>query len=244
VFEFARGVETRLTFEQGGTITPQWTRDSKSVMYAGERTGVFEKPADGTVPAKLFFPAGTTATLVGEWSPNGRFLSVSQNREGGVWDIHVVSAEGTPETRKPKPLVQTRFSERGTRFSRDGRYFSYTSDETGRDEAYVRPFDAANGTTSGGQWMISRDGGTSPHWRGDGKEILYMDPGGTLMSVEIDTRSGFQPGAPKPLFKAPARVVFWDVTNDGQRFLIPVPESATSVAPYNVVLNWTSTLKH
>ena len=63
------------------------------------------------------------------------------------------------------------------------------------------------------------------------------------MSVEIDMKNGFQPGVPKQLFKMPGEIRFWDVTRDGQKFLIPVPQSAANSAPYNVIVNWTSTLK-
>jgi hypothetical protein len=93
--------------------------------------------------------------------------------------------------------------------------------------------------------MVSRGGGDSPHWRGDGKEMFYLASDGTIMSVDVTTNPSFSTGTPKPLFKGPAMIywdVTWDVTSDGRKFLIPVPQGTDSHA-YKLVLNWTSTLK-
>ena len=89
--------------------------------------------------------------------------------------------------------------------------------------------------------MISKDGGASPKWRGDGKEMFYLAPDGTIMSVDISTSPSFSAATPKPLFKGPRGVIYWDLAADGQRFLMPVPQDANAAA-YRVVLNWTSTL--
>src|SRR6185437_7276303 len=131
---------------------------------------------------ELFFtpPKGAGIVFVHEWTPDGRFLAVSIG--GAASDSWLLPAEGTPETRKLIPLVKTQFNERGIRFSPDGRFFSYTSDESGKDEAYVRSFDPKTGTSTGGQWIVSKGGGVSPHWRGDGKEMFYMARDGNIMS--------------------------------------------------------------
>jgi serine/threonine protein kinase/Tol biopolymer transport system component len=243
VFEFERGVDTRLTFEPGPEISPAWRGDGSRIGYAKTNPyALYEKPANGAGSPELFFsaPKEVGAVLPSEWTPDGRFLGVSIG--GDPRDIALLPAEGTAQTRKLIPLVKTQFNERGVRFSSSGKFFSYTSDETGKDEAYVRPFDPQTGTSPGGQWIVSKGGGLSPHWRGDGKEIFYMTAQGAIMSVDIDMKSGFQPGVPKQLFKLPGEVRFWDVTRDGQKFLIPVPASAANSAPYNVIVNWTSTL--
>jgi eukaryotic-like serine/threonine-protein kinase len=245
VFEFDRGVDTRLTFEPGPEIGPCWGGDGSRIVYAKRNpSAIYEKAANGAGSPELFFtpPKELGIVFTSEWTPDGRYLAVST---GGVvnGDIQLLPAEGTAETRRLMPLVKTQFNERGARFASNGKFFSYTSDESGKDEAYVRPFDPQTGTSPGGQWMISKGGGSSPHWRGDGKEMFYVTPQGFIMSVDIDLKSGFQPGVPKQLFKLPGEVRYWDVTRDGQKFLIPVPASATNSAPYNVIVNWTSTLK-
>jgi len=245
VFELERGVDTRLTFEPGAEYGPFWRGDGSRIVYTavGTPPALYEKPANGAGSPDLFFtPAKELGNiLASEWTPDGRYLALATG--GAVGDIYLLPAEGTAQTRKLMPLVKTQFNERGVRFSSNGKFFSYTSDESGKDEAYVRPFDPQTGTSPGGQWMISRGGGVSPHWGADGKEMFYVGPAGAMMSVEIDMKNGFQPGVPKQLFKLPGEIRFWDVTRDGQKFLIPVPAAAANSAPYNVIVNWTSTLK-
>jgi serine/threonine protein kinase/Tol biopolymer transport system component len=244
VFEFERGVDTRLTFEPGLEIAPVWRGDGSRIIYTTTNPyTLYEKPANGAGSPELFFtPAKELgAIFASEWTPDGRYLSLSTG--GAASDIWLLPAEGTAQTRKLIPLVKTQFNERGLRFPSSGKFFSYTSDESGKDEAYVRPFDPQTGTSPGGQWMISKGGGESPHWRYDGKEMFYMTKDGAMMSVEIDMKNGFQPGVPKQLFKMPGEIRFWDVTRDGQKFLLPVPAAAADSAPYNVIVNWTSTLK-
>ena len=166
VFEFERGVDTRLTFEPGNEISPMWRGDGSRIVYATTPAyALYEKAANGAGSPELFFtpPKEAGIIFVHEWTPDGRFLSVSTGGVGS--DSWLLPAEGTAQTRKLMPLVKTQFNERGIRFSSDGKFFSYTSDESGRDEAYVRPFDPKTGTSPGGQWMISKGGGVSPHWR-------------------------------------------------------------------------------
>ena len=91
--------------------------------------------------------------------------------------------------------------------------------------------------------MVSKGGGLSAHWRGDGKEIIYLAPNGDLMSVDVSTTPVFQAGVPKRLFNPKAASRYWDVTSDGRRFVIPVPVGQNSAAPYTVVLNWQAGLK-
>ena len=115
----------------------------------------------------------------------------------------------------------------------------------------MRPFnpDAAPGAppSVGGRVMVSKGGATfgGAIWRADGKELFYLAPDGTLMSVAVETEPTFSvSGPPQALFKVAPNVLFFDVSRDGERFLMPVPEGAgASAPPYKVVLNWTSTLK-
>jgi len=244
VFEFERGIDTRLTSEPGPEISQYWSGDGSRIVYTKVNSGsIYEKTADGAGAPVLFFsiPRELGATFTSEWTPDGRYLAIST---GGTvnGDIQLLTAEGTAQTRKVLPLVRTPFNERGVRFASSGRFFSYTSNESGKDEAYVRPFDAQTGTSPGGQWMISKGGGVSPHWRYDANEMFYMTQQGAIMSVDIDMKSGFKPGTPRQLFKLPGEVRYWDVARDGQKFLIPVPATARNSTPYNVIVNWTSTI--
>ena len=129
----------------------------------------------------------------------------------------------------------------------DGHWIAYSSDASGREEIYVRAFDAlsAAGSSAGGKsirgkWMVSRDGGTRPLWRRDGNELLFLSSDGTAMAVEVETHGVFRAGIPKALFKVPTSVEFWDVSSDGKRFLMPATSAA--VRPFTVVLNWQAAL--
>jgi Tol biopolymer transport system component len=162
-------------------------------------------------------------------------------------DLWVLPLSGD---RKPFPFLRTEFNEQYGRFSPDGRWVAYSSDESGRDEIYVRSFSPGSGETAsaaGGKWLISNGGGTQPRWRGDGRELYYLASDGKLMSVEISANPIFQAGVPRVLFQAPPTVSEtsprWDVTADGTRFIFPAPTPQSTEASFTVVLNWQAALK-
>src|SRR5205823_3401104 len=114
------------------------------------------------------------------------------------FDLVVVSLEGD---RKLEPLIASEFHETQGQFSPDGKWIAYTSNETGRFEVYVEPF--PRGAGAAGKWPVSTAGGEEPHWRPDGKELFYVDPGGRLFAVPVQNsgpKSGFAMGAPTALF--------------------------------------------
>jgi len=115
-------------------------------------------------------------------------------------------------------LIDTKFSSITARFSPNGRWIAYTSNESGKNEVSVRAVDGSSGPA-----VVTNGGGRTPLWRADGKEMFYMTQDGTVMAVDVSATAGFKTGAAKPLFKVPAGVVFWDVSPDGTRFLMPVP---------------------
>ena len=146
--------------------------------------------------------------------------------------------------------MRTEFDEVDGQFSPDGRWVAYVSNQSGKNEVYVRPFDEANpgSPAAGGVHQVSQDGGHNPHWSGDGKELFYLAPDGYFMSVNVTAAGGmFQSGAPQRLFKSPARSEGWDVSADGKRFLIAAPVAAGGAQQpspsYHVVVNWTELLK-
>ena len=136
----------------------------------------------------------------------------------------------------------TQFAESFGRFSPDGRWVAYTSNESTRTEIYVAPFPGP-----GGKRQVSTAGGTLPRWRRDGTEIFYLTPDNKLMAAEVNGKgTSFEVGVVKPLFDARATTATarysYDVSADGQRFLINTfPEQAAS-EPITVVVNWTAGL--
>ena len=131
-------------------------------------------------------------------------------------------------------------------FSPDGRWLAYVSDESGRREVYVQPYPGP-----GGKWQISTEGGTEPQWNRNGRELFYRS-GDKMLAVEISTQRNFAAGSPRQLFEerylsnrlSYARANY-DVSPDGQRFLMLKPVEQEKAAPtqINVVLNWTEELK-
>jgi hypothetical protein len=149
--------------------------------------------------------------------------------------------------RKPYPFLNTEFDEDFARFSPDGRWVAYTSDEAGTSEVYVRDFQGSRGSV-----RISTGSGSLPRWRRDGKELFYFFEG-KLMSIGVKAGgSSFEPGVPKFLFDTGVpklKLLFekvgtrnYDVSRDGQRFLVAVPVES-SPEPITVVLNWMADLK-
>jgi Tol biopolymer transport system component len=161
-----------------------------------------------------------------------------------------LSPQQTGTTPKPSLFLQTAFNLDRPRFSPDGRWVAYQSDESGRNEIYVRPFDppAATGMpagTAGSRWPVSTAGGIMPVWRPDGKELYYLNPAGAMMAAPITVNGAtLEPGSPVVLFQT--RIVGggvdaqnqgqYDVAPDG-RFLINTVLAEAS-APITLLQNW------
>jgi Tol biopolymer transport system component len=221
VLDFASGATTRFTSDPGWEAFPIWSPDGSRIIFTSNRGGVYDlyqKPSNGTGQEELLYQSsegkGPTS-----WSPDGKFLIYYSL--GQPTHLRLLAAAG-PADRKPSPLVDPQFTSITGRFSPDGRWIVYTSNESGQNEISVRPFDAATGS-EGNPMTVTSGGGRTPLWRGDGKEIFYVAPDGMATAVEVNAGAAFQVGVPKPLFKMPAGVLFWDVAPDGAKFLMPVP---------------------
>jgi eukaryotic-like serine/threonine-protein kinase len=240
LYDVARGLRTRFTFGPANAFAV-WSPDGNRIVFASRRKGTFDmyqKNSNG---------AGSEETLLEDnldkypdsWSPDGKFVLYESLGSSRSNELLVLPLTGD---RKPFPLLQTQFGEANGQISPDGRWVAYRSNESGRNEIYVAPFPGP-----GGKWQISTAGGYFPRWRHDGSEIFYLTPDNRLMVASVNGKGpGIEVGAVKPLF--PTRIVFaggyqYDVSADGQRFLIDTaPEQATS-SPITVVLNWTAGLK-
>jgi serine/threonine protein kinase len=243
LMDLARGVPSRFTFEARTDDNPVWSPDGNFVAFSSGAAGaalfdLYRKPSSGLGNPELLFKSDSTKEPT-DWSSDGRFILFNQYGGQTGSDVCVLPLFGDG---KPYPLLNSEFDENAAFFSPDGHWFAYTSNETGRLEVYIQTF-----PQTGGKWLVSNGGGAQPHWRGDGKELFYVAPDKTLMSVEIKTGSAVELGAPKPLFvtkvrsyAAPNRYV---VAPDGQKFLINAPAGDATVAPITVVVNWASGLK-
>ena len=171
------------------------------------------------------------------WSKDGRFALYHTGSLGGVWSVPV-SGDGDP-----RPVVQDVGLVDQARFSPDGRWVAYNGDETGRMEVFVVPF-----PPTGERWQVSTAGGVQPLWRGDGRELFYLEPNGDLMSVDVKAARTFVVGPPRVLFRTglgnPSSLVEeYGVTADGQRFLLRLPAPGSRPPELKLVLDWPALLE-
>jgi len=244
IYDRTRQVNTRLTFPPGSSSSPVWSPDGKWIAYVGFRGGkvnLYRKPANGVGQEELLLEGDNTNRSPFDWSSDGKSLLFGVGDLSSTGKIWVLPLAGD---RKPVLLTQTTFETLTARFSPDGHWVAYSSNESGRQEVYVMPF--GGGT---GKWQVSGTGGVQPLWRRDGKELFYWSADNTLMSVPITLKPGIaEVGAAHPLFRFnnPVGIVGivspYDVTADGQRFaLITMPQQASK--PITLVTNWTAELK-
>jgi Tol biopolymer transport system component len=238
LIELARGVTTRFTFDPAPDQGAVWSPDGTSIAFSSVRDGtwdLYRKPSNGAGQDEMLLKESENE-YVSDWSRDGRFITYDSLNSKGDWDVWVLPLFGD---RKPIPFVRTEFNELNSRFSPDGRWISYVSNESGRYEVYVRPFPASDR-----KWLVSRSAGSGASWRRDGKELFYVAPDAKLMAVAVEADTNFKMSVPKVLFdtrSVNACGYQYAATNDGQRFLVPVQEGAST--PFNVVVNWTADLK-
>lgn len=241
-----RGVTSRFTFTPQAERFPLWSPDGSRVLFssprAGKPPGLFHKASIGTSDEVLLVDPDFNIQPNG-WSPDGRLIvysKLSPDTQRDLWTVPADSGLAT-EDRKAMPYLQTPFNEIGGQFSPDGRWMAYASDESGRLEVYVRPFPDV-----GTKWQISTRGGVEPHWRGDGRELFYVTPDGTLMAVVLQTQGEFQAGVPQELFKTRFYSAgagagdrpSYAATKNGQQFLINTITADTMSSPVTVIVNW------
>ena len=241
LFELARGTDSRFTTNPAFDLMPVWSPDGNRIAFSSNRDGqydLYQKPASGIGNEEVLLKSDNLKTT-NDWSADGRLIIYQERDLKQKLDVWVLPLFGDG---KPFPFLQTEFNELSAKLSPDGKWIAYASDESGKFEVYVQSFPA-----SGGKWKVSTDGGHHPLWRGDGKELFYIAPDRKLMAVDVKASSNFEVSVPKELFEtrisgAGFRSGF-DVTADGQRFLIITQIEEEKPSPISVVLNWTADLK-
>ncbi|HJZ78843.1 MAG TPA: hypothetical protein VKD91_00805, partial [Pyrinomonadaceae bacterium] len=246
LIDLARSNASRFTFDPANDTGPVWSPDGSRIVFASNREGVvnmYQKLSNGTgtdeVVLKSAQPVGPH-----DWSPDGKFILYGTISPKTGTDMLLLPVSGD---QKPIPFIQTEFDERQGRFSPDGRWVAYSSNESGQFQVYVQSF-----PISGGKWQVSTTGGAQPQWRRDGKELFYLSPERKIMAVEVNGAGPtFVAGIPQPLFDARVSTIFpgaggaiyYAASGDGQRFLLNTLAGDSSPVPFTVVMNWTAGLK-
>ncbi len=245
VLDASNGTSSRFTFDPGEDAAAVYSPDKSRIAWTSNRSGsynIYAKPADGTGNDELLLKSNH-AKWPDDWSPDGKYISYENVDPKTNFDLWLLPTFGD---RKPVPYLVTEFNEAHSRFSPNGKWVAYASDESGRTELYVQSFPAGRG-----KWQISKNGGDQPSWRRDGKELFYVGPDGKLRAVEIkEARSTFQPGGTTIL---PGVVIstssitssrsYYAAAASGQKFLVSTSIADVSSLPITVVMNWTALLK-
>jgi eukaryotic-like serine/threonine-protein kinase len=240
LYDVAHSLKTRFTFDHADEEMSLWSPDGSQLVFNSGRKGhldLYQKVSSGAGTEELLLE-DNLEKHPSSWSPDGRFILYRASGGPTGNDLFVLPLFGD---RKPFSFLNTKFNEYAGQFSPNGRWIAYFSDESGRNEVYVAPFPGP-----GGKWQVSSSGGTSPRWRRDGNEIFYVGPDKKLMAVAVNGKgSTFEVGAVRALFQTRLTALRYgyDVSADGQRFLInTLPEQAVA-RPITVVLNWQAELK-
>jgi serine/threonine protein kinase/Tol biopolymer transport system component len=249
IYDLQRETSTLFTFDPGNDDSPIWSPEDERIFFQSSRVipgqrfspgNLFQKLSSGAEDVEHLAVADLGPRLFPtDWSPDGTTVVLNAFRAGTGSDLMLYSFEaGTLEQYLGTPTNET-----AARFSPEGRWLAYQSDESGRYEIYVRAF-----AGSGGKWQISTDGGTLPVWRADGKELFYAGPD-SLMAVTVETQGRFRHGTPVGLLDFDVAWIAddtysYDVASDGQSFLIlePVEDPERGDPAVTLVQGWRTLL--
>jgi eukaryotic-like serine/threonine-protein kinase len=266
LYDMLRGLRSRFTSDS----FPVWSPDGRTIVFGRSGFNLYRMPADGSRNEELLY-ADELWKDPGSFSPDGKYLaysattggtdvrdSVAPRIPGGIWILP--DPLGTRGAAKPYPLAPGGFAGFSPRFSPDGRWIAYESVESGKFEVYVAPFPGP-----GAKRLVSVSGGEAPRWRADGKELFYIAPdsrlvageagdneafyiarNSRLMAAEVDTQGdAFEVKKVVPLFGLEGNECgsCYDVSADGQKFLVHAATEGETSQQLTVVQNWTAEIE-
>jgi serine/threonine-protein kinase len=243
-YDLTRNTLSRLTFDESADFVPRWTPDGERIVFGSDRLGggLWWQPADGTGLPEVLLPNNPSIAPFA-FTPDGAQLLYSVRGD----DIFTLTPGNEVVS---QPLIQTEFSEGRPDLSADGRWIAYESNETGRDEIYVRPFPDIDE----GKWQVSSEGGRMPKWAPDGTELFFRggitEDGSSVWSTRVETETTFQSDAPTLLFSGnyrdPDSSGSFDISPDGSRFLLQTEPRAFQQRDVTLLVavdNWFEELK-
>ena len=236
------GAATQVTNSRiGSKAFPVWSPDGDRIVFSDDQDGVWnlywERVGNDQSNREELLFKSAFAKHPTDWSRDGDsivFTSSAQGGNSGLWKL-------SPADGQAAPVADSVYSEESGALSPDGKWLAYQSDESGSAEIYVRPMSGKS------QWRVSTDGGGMPRWRRDGGELYYLTPGGYMLAVPVRAAGGVPKFGPaQVLFRTrqlPKTWNFFDVSADGQTFLVNLPLEDSNSSPVTVVTDWTEKLK-
>jgi len=232
VFDVERNIKSRLTFDDAINSHPVWSPDGTQIVFSSGRTGsrdLYSRKANGGGKAELVWATDVTEEPE-DWSPDGRYIATNRSTASGGNDLWIVPVAGDEE---PYCLVDSDFDVGYARFSPDGKWLAYLSNESGQYEAYVTRFPGSEGkwqmTTEGADWIIG--------WKRDGTELYFLDLKGRVAAVQVKLGESFVSGTPQVLFPTQTSETFASA-GSGETFLVGAPETKARSHPITLVINW------
>jgi len=236
-YELQRDNSKRLTFDPSGHVVPVWSPDASRLLFSSNQDLNFDlymKRSDGAQEEKSILREDVDK-WPNDWSSDGKYILFVRGTD--LWFINFADLKTKLFLKAPSVL-------RNGQFSPDGKWVAYASNETGKWEIYVTSFPEPRG-----KWQVSTGGGEQPRWRRDGKELFYLSSDYKMMAAPVTTGANFDRGTPIALFQTTPRQAVslpdffvYDVSRDGQRFLINTQVKQEETTPMSVVLNWTAKL--
>jgi eukaryotic-like serine/threonine-protein kinase len=244
IFDLVHATKTRLTFGPSTQRFPVWTPDGKTVFYGSTGKGalhIYAKDTDGSSPEHVVLESSDGFEYPECFSPDQRYLvyvrvAADSKTSADIWALPLFGE------RKPFPIVQTAFRDFEPAVSPDSKWMAYENNESGRNEIYMTAFPGG-----GAKWQASTNGGSVPRWRGDGRELFFLDSADSVMAVDVSTSGNtIRMGAPHALFHHGGVQIQqgpYAVTADGKKFLINSGDVKEESQPLTLVQNWPAELK-
>jgi Tol biopolymer transport system component len=233
------GAKRRFTFTLSLDQAAVWSPNGKQIIYSSNQGlgwKLYRKNSDGASPEEAIAGFDSILASAWDWSPDGENVLVRKLNQ--LWNLSL-------QDRSLKPLIESPWTVKNARFSPNGRWIAFASNESGKMEVYVVPF-----LTGSGKWQVSTGGGQEPVWRRDGKELFFISPDGTLMAAPVNASDQFDSGTPVALFQTHRRqpissqdVFSYDASKDGKQFLVADKSVKAETTPPSIYLNWTRELE-
>lgn len=244
VLDLQRGTKSRFTFDAGMHVSAVWSADGKTLYYGSSKDRlyhIYAKPADGSGSEQTILNTPDSIEVPTSASSDGKYLVFLRKGQADSKNTYGIWALPLSGDRKPFPVIDTPFSKMNPSVSPTGKWLAYQSNESGRSEIYVTAFPGG-----GARWQASTAGGADVQWRGDGKELFFLDPSDNVVAVDIDG-SGAAPilGSPHILFQAVGvqrQIGSFVAAKDGKKFLVNTSSAKQSDEAISIVTNWTAEL--